>query len=269
LDKVAQIGLLSGSGISDIGIFTDIEEIKMKTPYGKTSDSIIVGQFENKKIAFMARHGTNHSIPPHLVNYRANIWAFKEIGVKRIIGFFTVGSLRDEIGPGKFVLPTQFIDFTKKRNYTFFDEGTVAHISIPEPFCPELKNEILYAANSMNLNIHEDSTYICIEGPRFSTRAESKFFRSVGADIIGMTIVPECQLATEAQMCYGPICITTDSDIFSEKGVTLKEVKNTFSKNSELTKELIQLILKNISIQRTCSCKKILGDGIFLKNNSP
>lgn len=267
MDHKAEIGIFGSTGIYDSGLLQDSTEITIDTPYGKTSDSITVGVFQDRNIAFMSRHGRKHTIPPHMINFRANIWAFKEIGVKRIIGFFAVGSLRDEVKTGEFVLPTQFIDFSKNRNYTFFDVGTVVHISVPEPFCPQLRNEILNAPNSLDFNIHKDSTYICIEGPRFSTKAESKFFRSIGADIIGMTIVPEYQLATELQMCYMPICIPIDSDVFSEKEATLRNIVEIFAKNVGLTKKFISLVLENISIQRTCSCKKILEEGIFSQKN--
>ena len=195
----AEIGIFGGTGIYDSGLLKESKEITVDTPFGKTSDSITVGIFKGKKIAFMPRHGKKHNIPPHQINFRANIWAFKEIGIKRIIAPSAVGSLNQELKPGDFVLPSQFIDFTKSREYSFYDEGKVIHISVADPFCPELQNAVSSAADKLNIALHKNCTYICIEGPRFSTRAESKFYKDViGADLIGMTLVPECQLAREA-----------------------------------------------------------------------
>ncbi|HII03982.1 MAG TPA: S-methyl-5'-thioadenosine phosphorylase, partial [Candidatus Nitrosotenuis sp.] len=198
----AEIGIFGGTGIYDSGLLKEAKEITVETPYGKPSDSITVGIFKGKKIAFMPRHGKKHTIPPHLINFRANIWAFKQMGITRIIAPSAVGSLKEQIAPGDFVLPTQFIDFTKSRKLTFSEEGKVFHISVADPFCPELQSSILKAAQAQNISVHKDCTYVCIEGPRFSTKAESRFYRTTGADIIGMTLVPECQLAREAQMCY-------------------------------------------------------------------
>ena len=186
------------------------KEITIDTPYGKTSDSITNGEFNGKKIAFMPRHGKKHTIPPHMINYRANIWAFKELGVKRIVAPSAVGSLKENFQPGNFALPTQFLDFTKSRETSFSENGRVIHISVAEPFCPELQKAVIDSAENQDVILHENCTYVCIEGPRFSTKAESKFFKSTGADIIGMTLVPECQLAREAQICYVSISTVTD-----------------------------------------------------------
>ena len=190
----AEIGIFGGTGIYDSGLLQESKEITVDTPFGKTSDSITVGIFKGKKIAFMPRHGKKHNISPHLINFRANIWAFKQMGIKRIIAPSAVGSLKQELKPGDFVLPSQFIDFTKSRKYSFYEEGKVIHISVADPFCPELQNAVSSAADKLNIVLHKNCTYICIEGPRFSTRAESKFYKDViGADVIGMTLVPECQ----------------------------------------------------------------------------
>ena len=192
MSEYAEIGIFGGTGIYDSGLLSDSKEITIDTPYGKTSDSITIGEFNGRKIAFMPRHGKKHTIPPHLINFRANIWAFKELGVKRIIAPSAVGSLKEEFQPGHFALPSQFIDFTKSRKGTFSENGKVIHISVADPFCPELQNVVLDVAKNQEIQIHKDCTYVCIEGPRFSTKAESKFFRTTGADIIGMTLVPEC-----------------------------------------------------------------------------
>lgn len=259
----AEIGIFGGTGIYDSGLLKEAREVTIDTPFGKTSDSITVGIFKGKKIAFMPRHGKKHTIPPHMINYRANIWAFKELGIKRIIAPSAVGSLKEELAPGHFVLPSQFLDFTRSRKSSFSDDGRVIHISVADPFCPELKAAILRAANTQSIPIHKDRTYVCIEGPRFSTKAESRFFRSTGADIIGMTLVPECQLAREAQICYASISTVTDYDVWSEKPVTAKEVMETLSKNVENTKRLLTSIPDEIPQSRGCSCAKALEEAEF------
>ena len=236
MNESAEIGIFGGTGIYDSGLLNDSKEITIETPYGKTSDSITIGEFNGRKVAFMPRHGKKHTIPPHLINFRANIWAFKELGVKRIIAPSAVGSLKEDFQPGHFALPSQFIDFTKSRKGTFSENGRVIHISVADPFCPELQNVVLDAVKDQEIEIHKDCTYVCIEGPRFSTKAESKFFRTTGADIIGMTLVPECQLAREAQICYVSISTITDYDVWAEKPVTAKEVMETLAKNVEMTK---------------------------------
>jgi 5'-methylthioadenosine phosphorylase len=264
LTEQAEIGIFGGTGIYDPGLLSESKEIIIETPFGKTSDSITVGVYKGRKVAFIPRHGKKHTIPPHLINFRANIWAFKEMGIKRIIAPSAVGSLREELKPGDFVVPSQFIDFTKSRKYTLFEEGKVIHISVADPFCPELQNAVYDSAKEINLDLHRDATYVCIEGPRFSTRAESKFYKDVvGADIIGMTLVPECQLAREAQMCYVSISTVTDYDVWSTKPVTAKEVLETLSKNVQTTKKMLGVLLGFVPDQRSCSCAKALEEAEF------
>lgn len=261
MTEQAEIGIFGGTGIYDPGLLSESREITVDTPFGKTSDSITVGVYKGRKVAFMPRHGKKHTIPPHLINFRANIWAFKEMGIKRIIAPSAVGSLQEKFRPGDFVLPSQFIDFTKSRKYTFYEDGKVVHISVADPFCPELQASVHDAAKKIDLHLHKDTTYVCIEGPRFSTRAESKFYREViGADIIGMTLVPECQLAREAQMCYVSISTVTDYDVWAQKPVTAKEVLETLSKNVSTTKNLLGVLLDIIPQQRGCSCAKALEE---------
>ena len=263
MEDQAEIGIFGGTGIYDSELLKDAKEISIDTPYGKPSDTITLGTFKDRKIAFMPRHGKKHTIPPHMINFKANIFAFKELGVKRIIAPSAVGSLKKEIAPGHFAIPSQFLDFTKSRDGTFSENGRVIHISVAEPFCTELKDVILNAAKNQNLSIHRDCTYVCIEGPRFSTKAESKFFRSTGADIIGMTLVPECQLAREAQICYASISTVTDYDVWSDKPVTAKEVLETLSKNVSTTKKLLTFLIDEIPKTRGCSCEKALKEAEF------
>ncbi len=264
MTEQAEIGIFGGTGIYDPGLLTESKEIRIDTPFGKTSDSITVGIYKDRKVAFMPRHGRKHTIPPHLINFRANIWAFKEMGIKRIIAPSAVGSLKQDLRPGDFVLPMQFIDFTKSRKTTFFEDDKVIHISVADPFCPELQSSISQAAEKMDLRLHKDATYVCIEGPRFSTRAESKFYKNViGADIIGMTLVPECQLAREAQMCYASISTVTDYDVWADKPVTAKEVLETLSKNVSTTKKVLSVLLDLIPQKRGCSCHKAFEEAQF------
>ena len=262
----AEIGIFGGTGIYDSEMLRNSKEITIETPYGKTSDAITVGELDGKKVAFMPRHGKKHSIPPHMINYCANIWAFKELGITRIISPSAVGSLKEEIKPGDFVLPTQFIDFTKSRRNSFSEDGRVIHISVADPFCPELQEIVSITTNNQDISLHKDCTYTCIEGPRFSTKAESRFYKSTGADIIGMTLVPECQLAREAQICYVSISTVTDYDVWAEKPVTAKEVMDTLSKNVQSTKELLLNLIKTMPDKRTtrkCSCEKALTEAEF------
>lgn len=263
MEKDVEIGIFGGTGIYDSGILEDAKEVSIDTPYGKPSDSITVGIFKGRKIAFLPRHGKKHAIPPHLINYKANIWAFKELGITRIIAPSAVGSLKEEIEPGHFALPTQFLDFTKSRDGTFSENGRVIHISVADPFCPELQSSILKVVKEQNFHIHKDCTYVCIEGPRFSTKAESKFYRSTGAGIIGMTLVPECQLAREAQMCYASISTVTDYDVWAEKPVTAKEVLETLSKNVERTKKVLMDLINQIPKTRSCTCANALKEAEF------
>jgi len=263
VSDTAEIGIFGGTGIYDSELLQDSKEVTIETPYGKTSDTITIGEFKGKKIAFMPRHGKKHSIPPHMINYCANVWAFKELGITRIVSPSAVGSLKEEIKPGSFVLPTQFIDFTKSRKNSFSKEGRVIHISVADPFCPELQEIVSETANNQGITLHKDCTYACIEGPRFSTKAESRFYKSTGADIIGMTLVPECQLAREAQMCYVSISTVTDYDVWAEKPVTAKEVMDTLSENVKITKKLLTELIDKIPKARSCSCEKALAEAEF------
>lgn len=258
--RAAEIGIFGGTGIYDSGLLEGGEEVTVDTPYGRTSDAITVGRFSGRGIAFLPRHGRGHAIPPHMINFRANVWAFKELGVERIIAPSAVGSLRREIEPAHFALPSQFIDFTKSRQYSFADEGRVIHISVADPFCPELRGCVLDAAGGLGITMHGDCTYVCIEGPRFSTKAESRLYAGLGADVIGMTLVPECQLAREAQMCYVSLSTVTDYDAWAEKPVTAREVSRTLSGNVEKTKGLLSALVGGIPRGRGCSCAGALSE---------
>ncbi|ADI31192.1 S-methyl-5'-thioadenosine phosphorylase [Staphylothermus hellenicus] len=260
----AEIGVIGGSGLYEIPDLQNIREYKIYTPYGMPSDNIIVGELRGRTIAFLPRHGRGHKIPPHRINYRANIWALKSIGVKWIIAFSAVGSLREDYEPGDFVVPDQFIDMTKGiRPTTFFEGGVVAHVSMADPFCEHLREIIIDAAKEIDgLMLHNKGTYICIEGPRFSTRAESRIWKEVfKADIIGMTLVPEVNLACEAQTCYATVAMITDYDVWAEKPVTAEEVVRVMNENTVKAKKLLPKIIERIPekpLEDKCSCCKSL-----------
>lgn len=254
------IGIIGGTGIYDPELFSSKQEIKVHTPYGETSDFVTVGEYSGVKAAFIPRHGRGHRIPPHSINSRANIWALKQLGVKRIIAPSAVGSLKEAFKPGDIVIPDQFIDFTKSRYYTFYDGGQVCHVSVADPFCPELRDIAIDRINKLRYSLHSNGTYVCIEGPRFSTRAESKFFRDImEADIIGMTLVPEVNLAREAEICYVSIATITDYDVWADHPVTSAEIIETLAKNVEKTKKLITEMISATPVARNkCSCSKSL-----------
>jgi 5'-methylthioadenosine phosphorylase len=264
LKNIAEIGIIGGTGIYDPTIFNIIDEKKINTPYGETSDRITICTYKEKRIAFIPRHGKNHRIPPHKINYQANIWAMKELGVNVILAPSAVGSLKEEYNPGDIVLPDQFIDLTKKRNYTFYDGPRVCHISQSEPFCPDLREIIIKDLEHLNYKVHPIGTYICIEGPRFSTKAESYYYRTVlKADVIGMTLIPECILAREMEMCFVSISTITDYDVWAEVSVSSKEIIETLSKNVDKIKKLLLTIIPNITEERNiCNCSKSLENAL-------
>lgn len=253
-----KIGIIGGTGVYDPNIFEVKDTINVSTPYGRPSDSITIGELEGREVAFLPRHGRDHSLPPHKINYRANIWAMDKIGVERIISPCAVGSLEKKYEPGQIVLVDQFIDFTKKREYTFYDGGKTVHISVADPFCSQLREIFSEAANELNITTKGEGTYICIEGPRFSTRAESEMFRNF-ADIIGMTLVPECQLAKEKEMCYLSLAMITDYDVCADMPVDAATVVKTMEKNIDKIKRLLKEGLPRIPEKREmCDCPHVL-----------
>jgi len=254
-----KIGIFGGSGFYNIPNMEKKDSIRMATPYGMPSSSIDKFKLEDKEIYFIARHGINHEYPAHVVNYRANIYAFKSLGVERIISIQTVGSLKEEYSPGTIVIPDQFVDFTKKRDYSFYNGGKSIHISMADPFCPELRNLAINAIKGLDIKYQPKGNYVCIEGPRFSTRAESHMFRSF-ADIIGMTLVPEAILARELEMCYLSIATVTDYDSWKESHVTAEEVTETMKQNVNKTLKILEKMLPAIPKNPSCSCHTALKD---------
>ncbi len=258
-----RIGIIGGSGLYSPDFLENVQEYKIYTPYGAPSSDIIIGEIRGVKVAFLPRHGKKHSIPPHMINYRANIWALKEVGVERLISISAVGSLREDYKPGDFVCTDQFIDMTKRRELTFYDGPVVAHVSMADPFCPELRALCIATAKSLGITMHEKGTYICIEGPRFSTRAESRLWRSFGADIIGMTLVPEVNLAREARMCFLNIAMVTDYDVWAEKPVTAHEVARVMAENTEKVRRLLVELIPKIPEKRSCQCARYLDEALL------
>lgn len=253
----ADIGVFGGSGF--YSFLENVEEIEMDTPYGKPSDKIALATFHGKKIAFIPRHGKNHQFPPHMVPYRANLWAMKELGVKKIIGPTASGSLQANIKPGDFVICDQFVDRTTGRKDTFFDGPQTKHISPAHPYCFELRKIAIESGNKIGITVHEKGTVVVIQGPRFSTVAESRWFSKMGWEVINMTQYPEGYLARELGICYANIALITDYDAGLEgrddiSPVTEQEVLDVFSRNNDKVKKMIFEIIKNIDTTKECSC---------------
>lgn len=259
---MAEIGIIGGTGVYDPEFLTDSKEMAMVTPFGEPSDLITIGNFKGREIAFIPRHAKGHKIPPHKIPSKANVWALKELGVKAIIAPAVVGSLKENIKPGDIVIPSQFIDRTYREN-TFYDGGRVCHISVADPFCPELTQLAREVCTKLNLRFHTKATCVCIQGPRFSTRAESKLFRSWGADIINMTLIPECVLAREAEICYLNVATVVDYDVWAEKPVSVEEILNTLKQNSFKTRKILEEIIPRIPVQRKCECKNALKEAFI------
>lgn len=251
-----KIAIIGGSGLEDPRLFKKVEELKIKTPFGYPSTPISIGIFSGIKVGFLSRHGKKHQFPPHKVNSRANLWALKKIGIERIIGVSAVGSLQKSFKPGDIVICDQFVDFTKKRDYTFYDKGAT-HVSLADPFCPGLRNLFYKEAEKLKIPVHDKGTYWCIEGPRFSTRAESKFFRNF-ADVIGMTLNPEVNLARELEICYLTLAMVTDYDVWQPHPVSVEEILKTMGANVERIKKLLEMAIPKIKEKRNCPCKEAL-----------
>ncbi len=257
----AEIGVFGGSGF--YSLLDEFKEIELETPFGPPSDKIALGTIAGRKVAFLPRHGKKHVFPPHRIPYRANAWAMKELGVKRIIAPAAVGSLQATVKPGDFVVCDQFVDRTSGREHSFYDGNPVTHISCAEPYCGELRKIAVEAARKLRIPVHGKGTVVVIQGPRFSTRAESKWFRSQGWEVINMTQYPEVVLARELEMCYANISLVTDYDAGLEgaphvRPVTAEEVARIFRENNERVKQLILEMVPKIPRERRCACAEAL-----------
>lgn len=251
------IGVIGGSGLYEIEGLTDIEEVRLETPFGDPSDPFITGMLGDIKMVFLPRHGKGHRLLPSEVPYRANIYGMKKLGVQRIISVSAVGSMKEKIVPGHIVIPDQFFDRTQgKRDSTFFGQGVTVHVQFANPVCSELSGVLYKAGQSAGATVHRDGTYLCIEGPNFSTRAESMIYRSWGVDIIGMTNIPEARLAREAEICYGTVALATDYDCWhdSHEDVSVETVLAIIKQNVTMARNIIKYAAQALSAAPQCDC---------------
>ncbi len=259
-----RVAIIAGTGLCDPKFLRDAKELQVETPYGKPS-YLLRGKIEQVEVIFLARHGKRHEYPPHRVNYRANIWALKELGVERIIAVSAVGIINPKISPGDFVIIDQFIDFTKQRPFTFYDGPEVYHVDFTQPYCPEIRSVIIEAAKKLNIHVHEKGVYVCTEGPRYETPAEINMFKLLGADVVGMTNVPECVLARELCICYAAICIGTNYAAGMQSKLTSDEVVEMMKEKEEELKLLLKEVLKSLPEERKCICKNALKNAKITK----
>jgi 5'-methylthioadenosine phosphorylase len=240
-------------------------EVRITTPFGKPSDAYIVGTLEGRQVAFLSRHGRGHLITPSELNFRANIYGFKKLGVERILSVSAVGSLREDYKPTDMALPTQFVDRTRGRHSTFFGGGLVAHVGFDTPVCPTVVDTLAAACGEFNVTVHKGATYLCMEGPAFSTKAESNLYRSWGMDIIGMTALQEAKLAREAEICYGVLAMVTDYDCWhpSHDAVTVTQVLDYLSRNVENSQKIVRQAIRALPVERNCKCASALAHAIL------
>lgn len=259
----ADIAVIGGSGVYSISSLGHPRKLVVRTPYGKVSD-VVVGEIHGRKVAFLPRHGRGHTVPPHRINYRANLWALGKLGVTRVLATTACGSLSRKMRPGERVLLTQFLDFTKSRPLTFYEGGRsgVVHVDMTEPYCPEIRSVLSKTASRIGLKLHPRATYACTEGPRFETPAEIKAFRKLGADLVGMTNVPECVLARELGICYAVVGMVTNYAAgLAGKPLSHAEVLELMEKNIDQTQELLLESVGRIPQKRSCFCAKALSLG--------
>jgi 5'-methylthioadenosine phosphorylase len=261
----ASIGVLGGSGLYEMEGLEDAEEVRIQTPFGPPSDAFVLGTLHGRRVAFLSRHGRGHRMSPSEVNYRANLYAFKLLGVERIFSVSAVGSLKDEIAPLHVVLPDQFVDWTRSRPLSFFGDGIVAHVSLAEPFCPDLRPTLAAKAPGLGLMLHDGGAYLCIEGPQFSTKAESTIFRSWGLSVIGMTNATEARLAREAGICYATIALVTDYDCWheEEEPVTVEQIVGRLRTNASAARALIRAAAAALPPDRSCSCAEAMRNAVI------
>lgn len=261
----ARIGVIGGSGLYEMEGLRAKEEVTVDTPFGLPSDRYLIGEIGDVELVFLPRHGRGHRILPSDLNYRANIYGMKQLGVEWIISVSAVGSMREEIEPGHIVIIDQFFDRTRERPSTFFGDGVAGHITFADPICPTLRPVLAEAASAAGATVHDGGTYVCIEGPQFSTRAESRVFRSWGVDVIGMTNLPEARLAREAEICYATIALCTDYDCWheGEEDVTIEVVLETVRKNVSTAHNIIKEAVSRFPLERTCPCSEALKHAIM------
>ncbi|MGH9404651.1 MAG: S-methyl-5'-thioadenosine phosphorylase [Terriglobia bacterium] len=257
----AAIGIIGGSGIYQMAGMREKGRVRVATPFGRPSDGYVIGELEGRRVAFLARHGRGHVLLPSEINFRANIYGFKKLGVERIISVSAVGSLREDFKPMDCVVPDQLFDRTRGRVSTFFGSGLAAHIGFAEPFCPVVRSALESACADAEVNCHTAGTYVCMEGPAFSTKAESNIYRAWGMDIIGMTTLQEAKLAREAEICYATLALVTDYDCWhaEHEAVTVDQVLEYLRRNVENAREIIRLAVRNMPGARACKCGSALA----------
>ena len=261
----ATIAIIGGSGLYEMEGLTDVESVDIDTPFGRTSDAITVGTLEETRVAFLPRHGQGHRINPTHIPVQANIYALKTLGVERIISVSAVGSLKEEFEPLHLVVPDQLIDRTRQRANTFFEKDMVVHVAFADPFCAQTSHMVVHAAQQLGVNVHSGGTMVVMEGPAFSSRAESFMYRSWGADLIGMTALPEAKLAREAEMCYATMAWVTDYDCWRQGGeaVTVEMIIGNLLQNVAASKDLLRNLIPRLNGTRDCPCATALKDAII------
>lgn len=263
--ETVKIGIIGGSGLYHMEGLSDTREVRVKTPFGDPSEVIVIGTLEGRRVAFLARHGRGHRITPSEINYRANICALKILGIEQIVSVSAVGSLREEFPPLNFVIPDQFFDRTRLRIATFFGGGVVAHVGFDKPTCARLSTKMADACERLGVKAHRGGTYVCMEGPQFSTLAESQSYRKQGFDVIGMTNLTEAKLAREAEICYASFAMVTDFDCWHPQhdSVTLDEIIANMAKNSENVQRAILDVVRSLGEERSCTCSRALAHAIL------
>jgi 5'-methylthioadenosine phosphorylase len=259
------LGVIGGSGLYQIAGLENVQSLDVETPFGKPSAPVMVGALDGKTVAFLARHGIGHHISPSEVNYRANIYAMKKLGVTKLVSISACGSLRDDYAPGHIVVPDQIVDFTRGRVRSFFGEGIVAHIGVADPFCADLSQQLFQALGQAGATTHQGGSFITIEGPRFSTRAVSNLYRTWGISLIGMTASPEVFLAREAEICYATMAHVTDYDVWhiNEAPVTVEMIIQTLNHNTEVAQAALKRLLNLVTAEQTCTCGFALKDALI------
>jgi 5'-methylthioadenosine phosphorylase len=255
------IGIIGGSGLYEIeGVITK-ETRKISTPFGDPSGSYVIGDLSGTEVVFLARHGSRHQIPPHRINYRANIWGFKTLGVERVLSIGATGGISKGMTPGTIVIPDQIIDMTRRGGATFYDGEEVVHIDFTEPYCPEVRGSLCMAGDRAGIELKQSGTYVCAAGPRLETRAEIEFFSRIGGDVVGMTFMPEASLAREAELCYGSIAVVTNFAAgIKEKKLTATEVIEVMNEAMTILRRLLKEALSLLPPERGCGCKDALGE---------
>ena len=265
MDVIPTLAIIGGSGLYEMSGLEGARELGVETPFGKPSAPVVTGILEGQQVAFLARHGIGHHISPSEINYRANIYALKSLGVERIISINACGSLREDFAPGEIVIPDQLFDFTRLRPRTFFEGGLVSHISVADPLCQDFSRQVYQGVQETGAKVHLGGAFIIIEGPRFSTRAESNVFRSWGMSVIGMTACPEAFLAREAEICYSVMAHVTDYDVWhvSEDPVTVERVIEILNRNTQIAQQAIRNVARNLISDRQCGCPDALANALI------